>query len=427
MKSDWISCDGGGQPEIRPAARTPIQAEFISRRSLLAWASLGLLGPATALGQVAINPQLPPATGEAVVVIFLRGGADGLNMVVPYEERGYYDGRPSLALKKSDCLALNDQFGLHPSLRAMADLFESKELAIFHATGSGDQTRSHFEAMSAMERGLMRDAGSSHEGWIARYLTLEQRRSASPLRAVALSTTLPDSLRGGPPAIVLNKIDEFKLNLQDERWLRWIEAMYAGDSDEVIQAGGSTVSVIQTLAKLAATHKPGKSKYPASDLGRGLEQVALLIKSGIGLEIACLDKGGWDTHVGQGQTSGWMPGLLADLADSIAAFLRDLGEHRSRTTVIVQTEFGRRLSENSGLGTDHGRGSVMFVLGGSVKGGRVLGDWPGLDRGDLEGPGDLRVTTDYRSVLSQVLQRKLGATHTDEIFVGAPRLSELIF
>lgn len=427
MQRDWFYCDGGGPSQS--AAHEPHATNLmtVSRRNLLAWASLSLLGAPRAMGQIAINPAKRDANGNVLVVIFLRGGADGLNIVVPFEERGYYDGRPSLALKKEQCLPLDEQFGLHPSLRSLADLYESKELAIFHAIGSGDQTRSHFEAMSAMERGLMRDAGTSHEGWIARYLQLEPHYPVSPLRAVAFSSTLPDSLRGGPPAIALNRIADFKLNHADEKWLGWIEGMYANGSDEVSEAGRSTLSVIRTLARLANEKKPTSAKYPTSDLGQSLQQVAMLIKSGVGLEIACLDKGGWDTHVGQGQTSGWMPLLLADVADSIAAFMRDLGDMRAKTTVVVQTEFGRRVSENSGLGTDHGRGSVMFVLGGAVKGGQVHCEWPGLDKNELEGPGDLRVTTDYRSVLAHILENRLQSEHATEVFPGAPGLKYQIF
>lgn len=437
MRTDWWSCDGRGvwgrsRPE---SGRTgwPDSAD-LSRRSVLASAMMGavawLANRTSALAQVSLSEAAGSGQRETLVVVFLRGGADGLNVVVPYGEDAYHRLRPSLSLKapgdnRADqgdrVLDLDGFFGLNPALEPIYDRFRRGDILLLHAVGSQDQTRSHFEAMSAMERGLASADTGAASGWLARYLNSSQRTGASPMRAVAIGPVMPDSLRGASQAVAIDSVDEFALVGADrDGWKAALRELYGSGDDPVSAAGRDTLRVLDALNHL----DPGRyqaengAAYPDSPLGRAMRQVAMLAKAGVGLETACCDMGGWDTHVAQGRSSGWLTGLLSDVGHSLAAFQADMGTRMERTTVVVMTEFGRRAYENQGLGTDHGRGSFMLVAGGSVKGGRVVADWPGLERDQLEGGEDLRVTTDYRAVLSEILQVRLGFSNTPSVFPG---------
>ena len=400
-----------------------------SRRGLLVGASLGLLswiGRDSALAQVTLSPA-KERRHDVLVSIFLRGGADGLNMVVPYGEANYYRKRPSLAIApptdprtKGKALDLNGFFGLHPSLAPLLPIYQSGELAIVHACGSQDSTRSHFEAMAAIERGLAREGPGPASGWVARHLLATEHHDDSPLRAVAFADTMPDSLRGATNAVALTSLSDFRLDA-DAAFHDSLAGLYKPGKDEVAQAGRQTLSALDALSRLDMnTYKPSNGAvYPSSDLGNGLRQVACLVKAGVGLEVACLDRGGWDTHVAQGADTGWQAMLLDDLAKSLAAFVTDLGPAMSGVTVVALSEFGRRLEENNGLGTDHGRAGPMFLIGKSVAGGRVHAHWPGLEEHQLDPTGDLLVTTDYRSVLGDVLARRMGNSSVEDVFPGA--------
>ncbi|HEY3780921.1 MAG TPA: DUF1501 domain-containing protein [Fimbriimonadaceae bacterium] len=427
MKNDWWSCDGGGSGK-QPAVGH--EQETFSRRNLFLTAGLGALSwlstRESALAQLAVNTQ--KQTDEVLVVIFLRGGADGLNVVVPYGEDEYYKLRPSLGIAsprdktasaKDRALDLNGFFGIHPSMASLLPLYQGGELSFVHAIGSFDQTRSHFDAMSAMERGLPQASGSVSSGWLARHLDSSPHKGDSPLRAVAFGDVLPDSLRGAPGAISLETLDDFKLTASNQSQVEQaLRAMYGVGKDDVSLAGQQTLKAMQQLNGLNVGSLKSTTKYPASDLGLGLSQVSMLVKSGIGLEVACLDKGGWDTHVAQGNSTGWQAGLMTDLSSGLSAFAADLGPKMKNVSVVVMTEFGRRAYENSGLGTDHGRGSFMILMGGGFKGGQVFGAWPGLKEGQLEGPGDLKVTTDYRNVLAEVMDKKLRNPSVSDVFPG---------
>lgn len=401
---DWMYCDGKGG---------------LSRRGLFRGAAafgLGALFGRTALSQVAVSTAKPYA-GNVLVVIFLRGGADGLSMVVPYREDEYHKNRPSTRIEKP--LDLDGHFGLHPSLSPLLPLYRDGRLACIHAVGSDDQTRSHFEAMNAMEFGMADQQGGLNSGWLARYLKAAPREPASPLRAVALGGLMPDSLRGGTHATAIRTLSEYALDTPPASkadWLARIAELYSSARDEMAEAGQATVAVLQRLQDVQSDLAANKGvDYPNTDLGRGLREVAYLIRSNFGLEVACLDRGGWDTHVAQNNL---LPANLDDVAKSIESFVKDLGPHMSKVTVVVQTEFGRRLHENAGLGTDHGRGGVMLVLGGGVRGGRVIADWPTLHPDQLDETGDLRVTTDYRNVLTEVVQHQLADVPVGDLFPG---------
>lgn len=403
-----------------------------TRRSLLIGAGVSSVAWMTrsALAQVGVRPGKQESDGDILVSIFLRGGADGMSIVVPYAEDAYHRQRPNIGLARPNdglaaanarCLDLDGFFGLNPALGPLYPLYKEGELAIVHAVGSGDQTRSHFEAMNLMERGLGVPEGSVASGWLARHLASSPPRGKSPLRAVAISPTMPDSLRGATDALAIESLDRFRVDTEQEAEFRKsLGILYDGGKDAMAEAGRETLDVLETLNRLdpKAYKASNGAAYPVSDLGLGLRQVAFLIRANVGLEVAALDKGGWDTHIVQGATNGLLAGQLQDLGQCLAAFAQDLGPDMKRVSVTVQTEFGRRLYENTSLGTDHGRASVMLLLGGSFAGGKVHAKWPGLEASQLEPPGDLRVTTDYRDVLAEVLSKRVHDANLAAVFPG---------
>lgn len=398
----------------------------LSRRTVLKASAIGAVGwltsPQTALANLTIRPTAKDR--DVLVVVFLRGGADGLNVVVPYADDTYHRLRPTLGLKPPNSGNVGDRvmdldgfFGFHPAMKPLMPLFENKKLAIAHAVGSQDGTRSHFEAMLAMERGLARMGPGAQNGWLARYL--QATDGDAPMRAVSFADVLPDSLRGATNTMNLRDLSDFRLEGDDEFRAR-VRDLYAPAKDEMAEAGRGTLKILDSLDRLDySAYKPeGGATYPDSGLAAGLKQTAFLLKADVGVEIACLDHDVWDTHFAQGGSTGLQANLQADLAASLRAFADDLGSLLGRVTVVVMTEFGRRVEENSTLGTDHGRGSFLFALGDHVTGGKIHTKWPGLGKDDLEGPGDLRVTTDYRSILAEVLRKRLGFTGMDAVFPG---------
>jgi len=428
MNNHWWSCEENRQVEIARSNQT-------SRRALLLGAGLALAtwkGTRSALADVAISAGKMDRKHDVLVTVFLRGGADGMNMVVPYAEDAYYRNRPNLSIASpkdnrtganSRSVDLNGFFALHPALSPLIASYREGQMAIVHACGSQDGTRSHFEAMAAIERGLAAEGPGPSTGWLARHLMATELQSDSPLRAVAFGGTLPDSLRGSANTVALESLADFKLETPVESRQRFESALlslYKQHQDEVAHAGQETLAVLDTLRKIdPSQYKPSNgAKYPDSDLGNGLRQTACLIRADLGLEVAALDKGGWDTHVAQGSTLGILPLALDDLGKSLAAFSADLGGEMSHVTVVVMTEFGRRLAENNGLGTDHGRASVMFLMGGGVKGGQIHAKWPGLEEHQLDETGDLRVTTDYRDILGEVLANRMGNKSVPSVFAG---------
>jgi uncharacterized protein (DUF1501 family) len=381
------------------------------------------------------------APGDVLVAIFLRGGMDGLNVVVPYAEgAAYYDARPTLAIPEPSrdplsAIDLNGFFGLHPALRPLKAIYEAGNLAIVHACGSPDPTRSHFDAMEFMERGTP-GAKSTRNGWISRHLESAAWQNDSPFRAVGIGSLLPTALQGGVSALALKSIAEFHLGGREDQ----LEAMRSALSSlYTIEAGGSvqreqlaahakdTFAVMDLLASLnAENYTPAHgAQYPDGEFGKGLQQIALLIKAGIGLEVACIDLGGWDTHEEQGGAEGHQASLLAELAEGLAAFYADLRDHMANVSVVAMSEFGRRVAENGSRGTDHGHGNAMFVLGGGVIGG-VHADWRGLQPEVLD-DGDLPITTDYRDVLASVLAGRVLNPALDHVFPNyAPKLLPIV-
>ena len=375
--------------------------------AIVAWAGRSALAQLT-VGKTNRKP---------LVTIFLRGAMDGLTALPPTGDDEYFKNRPTI--KVTNALKLDGFFGLHPALGALHPLYLEGKLAPLHAVGSLDQSRSHFEAMAVMERGAASDPASIPSGWVARYLSALPEDNPSPLRGVAFNTILPDILRGATSAMAINSITDLQLHASPS--LRTaIEGLYAKGSDPASVAGRETLEVLRVLEKLdPKSYKPGgDAKYPESNLGNGLRQTAMLLKAGVGLETACLDRGGWDTHVGQ--NTPFLAQQLQDVGDSLGAFTKDLGPQLEDVTIVVMTEFGRRVAENSGLGTDHGRASAWFVAGGGVEGGKVYARWPGLKDDQLEAPGDLKVTTDYRDVLTELAARQIGLEKAAALFPTAP-------
>ncbi|WKZ43341.1 MAG: DUF1501 domain-containing protein [Anaerolineales bacterium] len=371
----------------------------------------------------AFAPHNVAPRGDTLVVIFLRGAADVLNMVVPHGEDAYYALRPSLGIphpdesgakKEERAIDLDGFFGFHPSMSALLDAWTSQQLAIIHACGAPDESRSHFKAMELMERGVDDERGPA-SGWIGRHLATLNTGNSSPLRAVGMGTRPQRSLSGSVPVSALRSIADFHLG-GDQRALQQMRAaLNVVYEDDVL--GQDTLSIMDTLEQLdPATYQSPFATYPDTEFGLALKQTAMLIKAEVGLEVSAIDVGGWDTHFAQGSVTGLMPSLMKDLADGMAAFHADMQQHMKNLTVVTMSEFGRRASENGSLGTDHGHGSMMMVMGGNVDGGKVHGEWPGLQDGQMIGPGDLAVTTDYRDVLSEVLQKRLNNPATDQIF-----------
>ncbi len=404
--------------------------EFADRsiRVLQDWGGLVTRPQAIPLPRMSFTPAAGTNQGDVMVVVFLRGAADGLNMVIPHADNAYYEARPIIAVPRPDDLMaarsqrtidLDGFFGLHPALGPLTEAWAEGRLALIHACGSPEDSHSHFRAMEYMERGVVEAVGPA-SGWINRHLASLDTGNPSPLRAVGWGEAVQRSLRGSIPVSALQSIKEAHMggvNRAAESFRRALGVLYA--QDPILgDLGEETLQVLEALEKLDPDqYRPvGVRSYPPTEFGEGLKQLAMLIKAEIGLEVAAMDVGGWDTHFAQGSSDGLMASLLTGLGQGLAAFHEDLDDLMNHVVVVVMTEFGRRVAENASLGTDHGQGGVMMLLGGGVVGGKVHAAWPGLARDQLFGPGDLAVTTDFRDVLSEVIQLRLGNPAVTEVF-----------
>jgi uncharacterized protein (DUF1501 family) len=340
---------------------------------------------------------------RTLVVVFLRGAADGLTLVAPLGDDNYHNFRPRLAVRKNEAVALDGFFGLHPNLGALAPAWKDGDLCIIHGAGGESDTRSHFEAQELMEHG-----GPASGGWLGRFLR-GKNATQSPLSAVALSPTLPEVLSGAPSATAFESLAEFSLSegrgsRMSADFPRELRRLYELETDALRDAARNTFDALARIEAIDPHASPanGASYDERDTFAHGLRQVAQLIQADVGLDVASVDLGGWDSHFTQKTL---IDPLMLRLARGLAAFRQDLGARMATTTVVVMTEFGRRVAENSAFGTDHGRGSAMFALGGGVKGGRVIGPWPGLKPEMLDGPGDLPVWNNYRDILAPILVR----------------------
>ena len=360
-----------------------------------------------------------------LICIFQRGGADGLSMVVPHAEAAYYAARPTLGIaqpgKDGGAADLDGFFGLHPALAPLKEVYDARELAVVHACGSPDATRSHFDAMDNIERGLQPAGSGDTRGWLGRHLAATAAANDSPFRAVGFGALLQTSLRGSAASAIAS-LEQFTLRAAPAALPRIRAAhgqLYKGQG-LLAGAGQQTLAAIDLLHKLnPAQYKPADgARYPDTPFGRALGQIAQLIKADVGVQVACADIGDWDTHVHQGGAEGELAANLQEFGQGIYALYTDLAERRGHVTVVTMSEFGRRVAENGGGGTDHGHGNAMFVLGAGVRGGKVYADWPGLAREQLDGPGDLAITTDFRDVLGEIAQKRLANPDLDALFPG---------
>ncbi|HEU5022513.1 MAG TPA: DUF1501 domain-containing protein [Bryobacteraceae bacterium] len=389
----------------------------LPRRLFLRNSAIAMAGVGAAplwLQRAALANESAGARKKILVAIFQRGAADGLNIVVPYGEQRYYDLRPTIAIPRKEVLDLDSLFGLHPSLAPLKPLWDRQELAIVHAAGSPDPTRSHFDAQDYMESGTP-GVKSTADGWLNRALAPESGK-ISPVRAVSLGPTLPRAMRGRNDAVAVESLGAF--NVRDAAAAKALEAMYEATPDQALNGTGretfEAVSLLQSLRK--TPYQPAAdAQYPAGRFGASLKQIAQIVKADVGLEVAFADIGNWDHHV---QEPNRLPPRLAEFGASLAAFYRDLGDRMEDVVLVTMSEFGRAAKENGDRGTDHGHANAMFVMGGPVKGGKVYGQWPGLAPEQLYQNRDLALTTDFRDVLAEAVYAHLGNRNLENVFPG---------
>ncbi len=404
----------------------------VSRRYFLKSSGLALASFAAVpsfLQRTALAQTLGSPTDKPIVIaIFQRGAMDGLSAVVPFGDKNYYSLRPQIAIARPKggdadaALDLDGYFGLHPALSPFKSIYDAGQLAIVHAVGSPDNTRSHFDAQDYMEAGTPGNKGTA-DGWLNRYLAAKKDAKTTAFRAVAFSSNMPRSLMGKENAIAMTNINDFgvKTGQGGNQVAASFEALYAQNrADSLHGTGKEAFEAVKMLKKAnPRQYTPAKgANYPPTPFGQNLLQIAQLIKSDIGLEVAFADRGGWDTHANQGTGRGQLANQLRDFGQAIAALYQDLGDRMQNVVILTMTEFGRTIRQNGSGGTDHGHGSCLFVLGGKVKGGKVYGKWPGLDTSQLYEGRDLALTTDFRDVFGEVAARHTGVANVNSIFPG---------
>jgi uncharacterized protein (DUF1501 family) len=422
--SEW-GCDMHGRDRLW----SDKAGRAVSRRGFMKGGALALVGtsviPSFLTRSVMAEMTTAAENKKKLVVIFQRGAADGLNVVVPYKEKNYYAMRPSIAIKQNEVLDLDGFFGLHPQLASFKPLYTEGHLAVIHAAGSTDTTRSHFDAQDYMESGTP-GVKSTADGWLNRALQAEVTTGKpSAFRAVALGTQVPRTLQGKLPAIAVNNLADFSVGgkgPQTSPISNAFQAMYDESTDAVLHGTGQeTFEAVKMLKAADPSHyQPAAGVvYPNTPFGNSLKQVAQLMKANLGVEAAFSDIGGWDTHQNQGNINGQLANRLKEFSETIAAFWKDMGDDAENVTLVTMSEFGRTARQNGTGGTDHGHANVMFVLGGRVKGGKVYGRWPGLANEQLNEGRDLTVTTDFRRVLGEAAYKTLGAKNLELVFPGA--------
>jgi uncharacterized protein (DUF1501 family) len=388
------------------------------------------------LRRTALAMDLPRAArGKTLIVLFQRGAADALNVVVPFGDAGYYAARPQLAIGSParangtvGAIDLDGFYGLHPSLASFKPLWDRGLLVPIHAVGSPSATRSHFDAQDYMETGTPDRKGTT-DGWLNRYLAVEGTceacapgAAAPPFRAVAMTAQTPRILGGAAPVVAMNSIDEFSIRTNGGDAEKRLEALYRTGNADLVHGSGSEMFEALKVLKAAnpQQYRPQHGAvYPRSAFGTRLLQIAQLIKAGVGLEVAFADVGGWDTHVNQGAAQGQLATRLADFSTSISALVADLGDRLEDVVILTCSEFGRTVRQNGTGGTDHGHAGAMFVISGSLGAPKqVHGRWPGLAPEQLYEGRDLALTTDFRAVFSEVVGKHLGGSKLDAVFPG---------
>ena len=399
---------------------------MITRRVFLKNTGMAMVTLGFAPSFLARTVEAAGARRKLLIAVFQRGAVDGLNMIVPFGEAEYYRVRPSIAIARpgtgdQSAIDLNGFFGLHPRMAALKPFWDNRSLAIVHASGSPDSTRSHFDAQDYMESATP-GVKSTRDGWLNRYLQVAHE-SQTPLSAVAMTRQMPRSLQGHAPALAMGTVGEFGVRGGMET-RDWFESAYASAADQVLKGTASDAfKAMRTLSSAAAPrqYRPAKSAtYPRTPFGQALQEIARLAKADVGLEIAFAESGQWDHHVNEGGATGQIANRLADFAGGLAALTQDLGDRMADTIVLTMSEFGRAVAENGNRGTDHGHGNAMLLIGGGVKGGEIYGQWPGLKAEQRFEGRDLQITTDFRDVFGEVVMRHLGASEATagKVFPG---------
>jgi uncharacterized protein (DUF1501 family) len=403
-----------------------------TRRGFLKNGALALVGtaaiPSFLTRAVMAQATAASASRKKLVVIFQRGAADGLNIVIPHAEPSYFQMRPTIAVPQQQILDLDGFFGLHPAMASLKPLWDEKHLAIVHAAGSPDMTRSHFDAQDYMESGTP-GIKATEDGWLNRALQAEDERrrtTETPFRAVALTAEMPRTLEGRVRVLALNNVRDFHVG--DARtpanasFANSSESLYDESSDSALRGAGREVfeaaKMLQATDPARYTPAAG-AEYPRGGFGDSMKQIAQLLKADLGVEAAFADIGGWDHHQNEGSVDGQLAGRLREFSESLSAFWMDMETQAEDVVVVTMSEFGRTARENGTRGTDHGHANVMFVMGGPVKGGRVYGRWPGLTPEQLNEGRDLAVTTDFRQALAEVAFQQIGARDLNLTFPGA--------
>jgi uncharacterized protein (DUF1501 family) len=381
----------------------------VSRRVFLRGAGLAAVGigfqPSSLLVRTA---QAAGAAGKVLVQVFLRGGCDGLNLCVPYGDGAYAGLRGGIALARNEVVDLDGYFGLHPALAPLKPLYDGGRLAFVQAVGSYGLTRSHFDAQDFMESGAPGDK-STTDGWLERALVALPGSEVT--QAVAFATQLPRSFLGGEPVLVAQNLSSFDLRARNWRTEAetLLRAMYAGGDTDIARTGRETFDAMSVLMRTPAIAAPpaNGAVYPAAgSLGSSLRQAAQIVKAGLGTRCIFVNvPGAFDTHANQ------LPAHeveFARIGQALSAFATDLGGLLDDVVLMVTTEFGRAAFVNGSAGTDHGSAHCMIVMGGGVRGGRVLGRWPGLERSQLYQERDLAVTTDFRDAFAEIARATLG-------------------
>jgi uncharacterized protein (DUF1501 family) len=406
---------------------------YFLKSSGITLASFGLMAAAPDfLHQFANAQTLTDKNGKKkiLITIFQRGAVDGLNMVVPYGDSEYYNLRNSIAVptpnKTDGAVNLDGYFGLHPSLNPFETLWNNKQLAVIHSAGSPDNTRSHFDAQDYMESGTPGNKGT-RDGWLSRVLQTSSGKNDSAFRAVSMTQQTPRSLLGKYPTISMTNLADFsiKAGIYTKSVQGGFEGVYEQNSKDALgETGKETFEAVNFLKKAnpAQFQPENGATYTNTPFGRSLRQIAQLIKSNVGLEVAFTDTPGlnWDTHLNEGGARGQLANLLRDFGANIAALTTDLGKRMDDVVILTMSEFGRTARQNGSNGTDHGHGNAMFLIGNSVKGGKVYGDWKGLKPDQLNEGRDLAVTTDFRDVFGEISYRHLGNKNLGKIFPNYP-------
>ena len=400
---------------------------MLTRRALLKSGACALAAVAAPPRFLIRTAQGAERKGKVLVAIFQRGAVDGLSMVPPHGDPAYARARASIALappRRGDsatALDLDGFYALHPSLAPLKGLWDARTLAVVHACGSPDTTRSHFDAQDYMESGTP-GVKSTPDGWLGRAAAALPATSASPFRSVALASRLPRSLRGDAGALAMSSLDKFDVRAaQPAVARRGFESLYAdGVQDLLHGTGRETFEAVKLLKSAGASRlSPANgADYPRGRFGEALRQIAQLVRAEVGLQIAFAEVEGWDTHVGQGAEQGQLSNRLREFSGALAAFAQDLGDRMSDVVVLTMSEFGRTVAENGNRGTDHGHATAMLAFGGGIRGGHVYGRWPGLAPEQRFEGRDLSVTTDFRALFSEVASRHLALPATAPLFPG---------